>query len=137
MEVLWAEGEKLEEILERRRRDGSSLQAEVVQKYLNWWYMNECPKMKERETQKKRRKFKGWSTEGMKDKPCSSLEEDTGEMIEWRSMIQEEMDQLLVEEEVLGKYKVEDSTRGAYRGRGSSLEWRRVRKSRKYRIRRW
>ena len=35
------------------------------------------------------------------------------------------------------KYKVEDSKRGAYRGRGSSLEWRRVRKSRKYRIRKW
>ena len=32
-------------------------------------------------------------------------------------------------------YKVEDSKRGAYRGRGASLEWRRVRRSRRYRIR--
>ena len=29
----------------------------------------------------------------MKDKPSGSIEEDTGEMIEWRSMSQEEMDQ--------------------------------------------
>ena len=32
MEVQWAEDEKLEEILERRRREGNSLQAEVMQK---------------------------------------------------------------------------------------------------------
>ena len=43
-----------------------------------------------------------------------------------------------IEEEVLDKYKVDDSKRGAYRGRGSSLEWRRrVRQSRKYRLRKW
>ena len=34
MEVQWAEDEKLEEILERRRREGSSLKAEVMQKVL-------------------------------------------------------------------------------------------------------
>ena len=32
MDVQWAEDEKLEEILERRRMQGSSLQAEVTQK---------------------------------------------------------------------------------------------------------
>ena len=32
MEVQWAEDEKLEESLERRRREGSSLQVEVMQK---------------------------------------------------------------------------------------------------------
>ena len=42
-----------------------------------------------------------------------------------------------MEEEVLDKYKVEDGKRGAYRGSGSSLEWWRVRKSRKYRTRKW
>ena len=31
MEVQWAEDEKLEEILERRRREGSSLKADVMQ----------------------------------------------------------------------------------------------------------
>ena len=70
----------------------------------------------------------------MKEKPSSSWEEDTGQMIEWRSMSREEMDQCWkelaekMEEEVLDLYKVEDIRRGAYRGRGSSLEWRRVRK---------
>ena len=32
MEMQWDEDEKLEEILERRRVEGSSLQAEVLQK---------------------------------------------------------------------------------------------------------
>ena len=38
-----------------------------------------------------------------------------------------------MEEEVLNKYKVEDSERGAYRGRGTPLEWRRAGRSKKYR----
>ena len=69
--------------------------------------------------------------------------EDAEEMIEWRSMSQKEMDQCWKElagqlgKEVLEKYKVEDSKRGAYRSRGSPLKWRRVRRSRKYRIRKW
>ena len=79
----------------------------------------------------------------MKDKPNSLLEEDTEEMRQWRRMSQQEMDQCWkklaekMEVEVLDKYKVEDSKRGAYRGRDSSLEWRPVRKSREYRIRKW
>ena len=43
----------------------------------------------------------------------------------------------MMEEEVLDKYKVDDSERGACRGRGSLLEWRRVRRSRKNRLRKW
>ena len=42
-----------------------------------------------------------------------------------------------MEEDVLDKYKVEDSKGEAHRGRGSPLEWRRVRRSKKYRIRKW
>ena len=38
-----------------------------------------------------------------------------------------------MEEEVLDKYKVEESIREAFRGRGAPLEWRSVRKSKKYR----
>ena len=33
-----------------------------------------------------------------------------------------------MEEEVLDKYKVDESKREAFRGGGASLEWRRVRK---------
>ena len=39
-----------------------------------------------------------------------------------------------MEEEVLDKYKVEESKRESSRGRGASLEWMKVRKNEKYRI---
>ena len=42
-----------------------------------------------------------------------------------------------IEAEVLDKYKVEESKREAFTGRGAPMEWRRVRKHKKYRIRRW
>ena len=42
-----------------------------------------------------------------------------------------------MEEEVMDKYKVEDGKREAFRGRGAPLEWRRVRKNKKYRISMW
>ena len=87
--------------------------------------------------------MKGCSIEEMKDKANSLLEEDTEEMKTWRGLNQEEMDQCWkkvaerIEKEVLDKYKVEDSRREACRGRGSPLEWRLVRRSKKYRIQKW
>ena len=42
-----------------------------------------------------------------------------------------------IEDEILDKFKIEDSKREAFRGRGAPLEWRLVRKSKKYRIRKW
>ena len=42
-----------------------------------------------------------------------------------------------MEVEVLDKYKVDDSKREACRGRGSPLEWRRVCRSKNYKIGRW
>ena len=65
--------------------------------------------------------------------------EETEEMIGWRAMSQLDVDEFWkkIEEEVLNKYKVEDSKRGAYRGRGTPLERRRVRRSKTYRARRW
>ena len=42
-----------------------------------------------------------------------------------------------MEEEVLDKYKVEESKREAFRGKGPPLEWRRVRKNKKYRRSNW
>ena len=56
-------------------------------------------------------------------------------------MSQDELDQCWqrlaekMEEEILDKYKVDDSERVAYRGGGFPLEWTRVWKSRQYRIR--
>ena len=83
-------------------------------------------------TSKQKKKVKGWSSEEMKGKPNSPTKEDTEEMKKWRGMKQGGIDQCWkvlagrMEEEVLHKYKVEDSIREAYRGRSSPLEWRRV-----------
>ena len=42
-----------------------------------------------------------------------------------------------IEAEVLDKYEVEESKNGAFKGRGNPVEWKRVRRSKKYRIRKW
>ena len=87
--------------------------------------MNACKGVK---CIKEKKEVKGWSTEEMKGKPSSSLEEDTEEMRKWRGMSQDEMDQCWkdlvekTEEEVLDKHKVEDSKREAYKGRSDPLE---------------
>ena len=62
-------------------------------------------------------------------------------MVGWRALIQVDVDEcwkkiaVKIEEDVLHKHKVEDSTREACRSRGMPLEWRRVRRTKKYRIR--
>ena len=143
MEVQWGEDEKLEEFLEQRRTERCSLQAELTQKVSELVVHERMSQGEKARGTRENNKVKRRSTEEMKDKPNSLLEEDTVEMLECRSMSQEEMDQCWkkltekIEEEVLDKYKVDDSKREGYRGRGSTLEWRRVRKSRKYRTRKW
>ena len=58
-------------------------------------------------------------------------------------MSQEELDECWMriaekfEEEVLDKYKVKNSEREAYKGRGAHPEWRLVRRCKKYRLRKW
>ena len=54
--------------------------------------MSGCPNAKKRKARKKR-KIKGWSTEEVKNQTRNNMEEDTEEMIEWRSVNQEEMDE--------------------------------------------
>ena len=56
MEAQWAKDEKLEEILERRT-EGSSLQAEVMQKVLELVVHERMSQVKKRKAQKKRRKL--------------------------------------------------------------------------------
>ena len=71
------------------------------------------------------------------------MEEDTEEMKKWSDLSQSEMDLCWkklaerMEEEVLDKYKVEESKRGPFKGRGNPLEWRRVRRNKRYKIRKW
>ena len=89
---------------------------------------------------KVKKKVKGWSTEEMKDK--QSFEIDTEEMIKLKkyesgrggSMLEECLAERM-EEKVLDKYNVENSKREAFKGRGAPLEWRRVRRSKKDKIR--
>ena len=87
---------------------------------------------------KEKKKVEGWSTEEMREKANSFLEDDTEEMRTWRLLNNEEMDQcwkkLLAERmevQVLDKCKIEDSRREAYSGRGSQPEWRPVRSKKK------
>ena len=71
----------------------------------------------------------------MKEKPSISVVEDTEEMRKWRGLSQSEMDLRWknlagrMQEEVFRKYKVEESKREAFGGRGPPLEWTRVRKN--------
>ena len=64
-------------------------------------------------------------------------------MKRWRSLNQIETDLRWkslagrMEEEVLDKYHVEESKKGAFKGSGNPLEWKRVRRSKKYRIGKW
>ena len=57
----------------------------------------------------------GWSIEETKEKPNIAVEQDTEELSKWRGLSQSEMDQCWknlaerMEEEVLDKYKVEES----------------------------
>ena len=73
--------------------------------------MNECHKVKRWKTQKKRGKYQ----DGLMKKRTYIAEEDTEEMKRWRSLNQVEMDLCCkklaerMEEEVLDKYKVEES----------------------------
>ena len=66
----------------------------------------------------------------MDEKAHHQVFKDTEEMVQWRSINQQEVDNMWkklsekIAEEVLGKYKVEVSKRGAYKGRGQPSEWR-------------
>ena len=101
MEVHWAEDEKLVEIVERRRMEGGYLLAEVTQKVPELAVHEPMSQGKKATVIEEKKKVKGWSTEEIK-KPKRGQEKDTEEMIEWRSMSQEEMDKML--EEAGGEY---------------------------------
>ena len=128
------EDEKLEESSEQRRKERCCLQAEVIQKAPECVVDERMSQSKGVKDKNLKKPVEGWSTEEKKKQPSSCLEEDTEEMRKWRDMGQEEMDQCWknlaerMEAEVLDKYKVEDSSREAYRGTGNTLVWRLVRR---------
>ena len=71
MTAHWDEEQKLEEFLERRRMEGSTLQLVVYERMSQGNGANGT---------KEKKKVIGWSTEEMREKPNTSLEEDTEEM---------------------------------------------------------
>ena len=79
----------------------------------------------------------------MKERTNIAEEEDTEEMKRWRSLNQSEMDLCWknlterMEEEVLDKYRVEESKTGDFKNRGDPLIWRKVRKNKRYTVRKW
>ena len=76
--------------------EGSSLQAEVMQKVLELVVHERMSQGEGVRGTKEKKKVKGWSTEE-KGKTSSSLEEYTEEMRKWRGMSQDEMVSMLEE----------------------------------------
>ena len=72
--VQWAEDEKWEEIFERRRMEGSSLQVEVIHKVPGLVVHDRMSQGKEWKCTKEMKKVKGWCTEEMKDHADRLLE---------------------------------------------------------------
>ena len=93
MEVQRDEDHKLEEILGQRSMEGSTLQLDVMQKAPELAVHERMTKGEEVKCTKEKKQVKGCSTEEMRDKVNSHVEIDTEEMIEWRSLRQEEIDQ--------------------------------------------
>ena len=124
--------------MEQRRMEGSSLQVEAMQKVPEK-VVHERMSQGERVKCTKGKK-KGWSTEEMKDKANSLLEEETEEMRKWRGLSQKEVDQCWW---FGGRLKFWTSTRSrTVKERPSKAEAlpagvEAVRRSRKDSIRKW
>ena len=73
--------------------EGSFLHVEVMQKVPEPLATVRLSQGERVKNPKEKKKVPGWFTEEMKDKANSLLEVDTGEMIKWRGMSQEGMDQ--------------------------------------------
>ena len=139
----WEEEQHLDDLIERRRMEGSSLKSGVMQKVPELVVKKRMSQGKNGKDTKAKKNLPGRYIEEMKERPNIAVGEDTEEMKRWRTLNQNEMDPCWknlaerVEEEVLDKYKVEESKRGAFKGRGNPLEWKRVRRNKRYKIRKW
>ena len=126
--------------MKEEKMEGSSFKLDAVKKFPELLVNERVP---QGESRKKRRKCHDSSIEDMKERPNIAVEEETEEMKRWRGLNQSEMDLCWknlaerMEEEALDKFNVEESQKGAFKGRGNPLEWKRVRRSKKYRIRKW
>ena len=72
----------------------------------------------------------------MKERPIFAVEEDTEEIKRWRSLNQIEIDVCWknLAERMEEKFQVEESKRGAFKGRGDPLDRRIMRKNKRYQL---
>ena len=87
MAAQWDDEQRLEEILKRRRMEGSPLQLEVMQKVPELVVQERMSQGKGAKGLKEKKKVQGWSIEAN-----FAVVEDTEEMRKWRSLSQSEMD---------------------------------------------
>ena len=92
MAEQWEEEQHLEELVERRRVEGSSLKLDAVQKVLELAVSERTSQGKRVKNPKEKKEVPGWSIEEMKERPSIAVEEDTEEVKKWRSLSQSEMD---------------------------------------------
>ena len=105
------------------------MQAEVLQKVLERVVHERMSQGKKVKGTHEKKKVKGWSTEEMKNKSRDDREEDTEEMIGWRSMSQGWRKRFWTSTRWRTAKEELIETEALF------LEWRRVRRSRKYIIR--
>ena len=120
----WEEEQHLEETVERRTTEGSSLKLDVTQKVLELVLNKRKSQGGRVKNPTEKKKVPGWSIEEMKERPGMAVEEETEEMNKWRSLNQigiylcwKNLAER-TEEEVLDKYNVEESKNGAFKARG-------------------
>ena len=105
----------MDDFIERRRMERSSLKLDVLQKVPELVVNRPMSQGEQEKDTKEKKKVPGWSIEEMKERRNIAVEEDREEMKRWRSRYQSEMDLCWknlaerMEEEVLDKYKVEES----------------------------
>ena len=97
--------------------------------------------MTDADEEEAKKKVACWSSEMMEEKTSKYELKDTEEVVQWTSVNQGGVDNLWkelcgqMEEVFLEKYKVEESKKGAHKGRGESLELRIVQRVKKYELR--
>ena len=107
--------------------EGSFLKLDVMQRIPGLVVTERMSQGDKVKTPKEKKKVPGWSIEEMKGRADIAVKEDTEEMERWRSLNQSEMDLCWkslaerIEEDVLDKNKVEESKKGAFKGRGNPL----------------
>ena len=125
MAARWEGEQKLDEIVEQRRTEGDFMKLEFIRKAPELVVHEHMSQGEGVRGPKENKRVPGWSAEETNDKPNTDTVEDAEETEKWRGLSQSEMDLRWnnlagrMEEEVLDKYKVEESKREALRGRGA------------------